>query len=274
MISGMTGFGRGSAQASRKGRVSVELKSINHRYFELIAHLPPNFNLFEERIRKEIQKYIKRGRVIYVLTFSHKSAPMVSLDAKLARRYFCQLKKLSKELGLRQHITPQLIASFDGVLRISGLQVPSEDLWPLVKQATAQAISRLIRARKAEGESIYRDICSKLHKAKELASAISKRRNSILRTKKRRLSLDEFRLFAKDHDINEELTRVNFHLRSFKRQLHKSGSIGKELDFIAQELQREINTIGAKLPDKKVSYCVIKIKSAIEQIREQLQNTE
>jgi len=273
MIHGMTGFGRAAVQSSQ-GKASVEVKSINHRYFELIAHLPPHFNLFEERIRKEIQKQIKRGRVIFSLTFSQYAAPTVSINKRLAKHYLNQLKQLSKELKLKDNVTLQQIASFEGVVTSGNLQQASEAFWPLIKDATRAALNHLVGMRKAEGKSIYSDINNKLIQAGRLAKAISRRRHFIWQEKKKQLLPDDFYIFSKDHDINEEITRLKFHLNSLKKQLHSSGAVGKELDFISQELQREVNTIGAKLPDKKISHYVIKTKSLIEQIREQLQNTE
>ena len=273
MIRGMTGFGKATVRFSL-GRVSVELRSINHRYFDLVVHLPANFSLFENRVRKEIKKQIERGRVTFLLVVSRYNAPAVYLNRELAKYYLAQLQKLSKELRLKDSITLQQIAGFEGVLRLGDLGQPSEAFWQPINNATRLALNKLVRMRKAEGFSIYNDINNKLAQAGKLTTAISKRRQIVFQEKRRKLTSEEWRCFIKDRDINEEVTRLRFHLHSFKKQLHKSGAVGKELDFISQELQREINTIGAKLPDKKVTHCVIKIKSSIEQIREQLQNTE
>jgi len=273
MIRGMTGFGKTTAH-SAIGRVSVELRSVNHRYFDLIMHMPSNFNVFEDRIRKEIKKQIKRGRVTFLLAVSHHGAPKVYLNRKLAKHYFWQLQKLSKELKLKADISLQQIAEFDGVLSVCEAQQSSETFWSLINTATGAALDKLIRMRKAEGVSIYQDINKRLIQANKLTKAISKRQQFIFREKRKKLAPEEWRCFIKDRDINEEITRLKFHIHSLKKHLHKAGAIGKELDFISQELQREVNTMGAKLPDQKISYCVIKIKSLIEQIREQLQNTE
>ena len=273
MIRGMTGFGRAAAQSS-KGRVSVEIKSVNHRYFELITHLPPNFNLFEERIKKEIRSQLRRGRAVFVLNLFVNSTPKVHLNRKLAKHYFLELQKLSKELDLDGCINLRELASFEGVLSLSDSPLPADIFWPSVKSATKLALNQLVKMRKAEGHSIYSDINKKLAQIKEATEAIFQRRLAILEKKKRRLTVEEFGIFSKERDINEEITRLKFHVQNFKKQLHRSDAVGKELDFISQELQREINTTGAKSQDSKISKYVIKIKSLIEQIREQLQNIE
>lgn len=273
MIKGMTGFGRASLQ-SGAGRISVEIKSINHRYFEFVAHMPTQFNIFEERIRKEIQSLVKRGRIVYVLNFSHSALPSVYLNKKLAQHYLNQLKRLAKDLRLKDNITLQQILNLEGVVAVVESEQPSEAVWSLIQSATRASLQQLVRMRNAEGKSIYNDILKKLSQADSLAKSISDRSRIVFAAKKKQLAREDFSAFTKDHDINEEITRLSYHIKSLKQQLHKAAAAGKEIDFISQELQRETNTIGAKMPDEKISHYVVKLKGIIEQIREQSQNTE
>ena len=273
MIRGMTGFGKAVVQFPR-GRVTAEMRSINGRYFDLVMHLPENFNVFEEPIRQEAKKEIRRGRIILSLTITYNDAPAVHLNKELAKNYFVQLKRLSQDLKLNSPIALQDIISLEGILSSGETQHSPEAVWLPVKKAVGLALNKLVKMRKAEGLSTYTDINSKLTQLSNTASAISQRRRIIFEKKKKQLLPEEWYCFAKNRDINEETSRLKFQLQNFKKQLCKAGAVGKELDFIAQELQRETNTIGAKLPDKNVTSCVIKIKGLIEQIREQLQNIE
>ena len=273
MIKGMTGFGK-TAVAFPRGRIAVEARSINGRYFDLVLHLPENFNVFEERIRQEVKKQIKRGRITLSLLVSSNQAPSVYLNKGLARNYFIQLKRLSQDLKLNSPIALQDFVRLDGVLSLAGAGQPAESIWLPTKKAVGLALNKLVKMRKAEGISTYIDINNKLKRLGNFAMAISQRRAIIFSVKKKQLLPEEWYCFAKNRDINEETQRLKFQLQNFKKYLRQTDPVGKELDFISQELQREINTIGAKLPDQKITSLVIKIKGLIEQIREQLQNIE
>jgi uncharacterized protein (TIGR00255 family) len=229
--------------------------------------------MFEEKIKKQIQKKLKRGRVVVALAFNVAPRQQVVLNHSLARDYFHVLKTLHRELGLKEPIKLSDIVSLSGVVEIQHAQI-SSDVWPKLSSAVAEALENLVKMRQAEGASIYNDISGKLKLLQDELFLIPRRAKIIIAQKGKYLSAEELPIFLKSSDINEELSRLRYHLNNFRNKLKKQLVSGKELDFISQELQREINTVGAKLPDTQITSSVIKTKDLIEKIREQLQNVE
>lgn len=272
MIRGMTGFGQAQRQVLG-GRFSLEIKSLNHKFLDLVFHLPPGFSMFEEKIKKQIQKKLKRGRIVVALAFNVAPRQKVVLNHSLARDYFNTLQILHKELGLTEPIKLSDVVSLSGIVEIQHSQI-SSDLWPKLSSAVAEALENLVKMRQAEGASIYNDVAGKLKLLQEELSLIPRRAKIIIAQKSKTLSSEELPVFLKSADINEEISRLKYHLNNFRNKLKKESVSGKELDFISQELQREINTVGAKLPDTQITSSVIKVKDLIEKIREQLQNVE
>lgn len=272
MIKGMTGFGQAQRQAGG-GTFLLEIKSVNHKFLDIVFHLPPGFNIFERKIKNIIQKKIKRGRVTVAINFSLPPRQNIIVNKSLAKDYYNGLKILNKQLGLKDAISLNDIVGLSGVVEVQNAKV-SSDMWPKINSALNEALYKFIEMRQQEGSSIQHDINSKLHNIQSLLSKIPERAKVIVNQRKKELSQDELPLFLKSADINEEITRLRYHVNSFQNKLKKQVASGKELDFISQELQREINTIGAKLPDVQITSNVIKIKDSLEKIREHLQNVE
>ncbi len=293
MIRSMTGFGRGETSAP-KGKIRVEIRTLNHRFFELSDRLPENFLAFEDKIRAEVAKKIKRGKVNLSLTYEgpKKSSPGFVIDKKLAANYKNLLIDLQRSLKLRGDISFSHIINLPNVITIE--EGPKEEikLWPNVKSALDKALASLVRMREEEGKSLRNDIIKrKTTILKEISSiehrsklAFKEYRIRLLKKIKElslgKISLDKGRielevaLFAKNSDVSEELTRLKAHLGSIEEALGREDEVGRKLDFIAQELHREINTVGQKTSDYRISQLAIAIKGEVEKIKEQVQNIE
>ena len=289
----MTGFGKGSAENSQ-GRVSIEIKSLNHKYFDIVSRFASGFLVFEDRIKTAIQKHVKRGRINITLEyddFTKKDAD-ARIDIVAARRYAKQLKNLKKALGLSGEITVQQIMSMPGIITNKPKKIRPESQWPLVKTALEKAQKQLLTSKIQEGKATKTDLlkaCRKIENAlklikhqvverkKRYRAKLTKNIKSITGKKnvrdRERLE-EEIAIFARNSDISEEVMRIDAHLKAFKKAASNSKEIGRRLDFIAQEISREANTIGAKANYFRIARETIKIKSLVEKIREQTQNVE
>jgi len=292
MIKSMTGFGRGSS-AGKYGTIIVEIRALNHRFFEPLLHLPNSFSLFEEKIKEQLQKKIKRGRINLVLTYERKkSEDAVSVDKVLVKKYGKIIFELKRELGLKGEVEiGELLSAFPSIITHQEAEIDIEKLWPAVKEALTCALDAVIKMRRVEGRSLYDDLIKRANAILANVSKIRERLPAVVTEHKRKLYRrvrelkplpgfnegrleEEVAIFAKNCDVTEEIIRLAAHLNNFKKALDRRGEVGKELDFIAQELYREINTIGSKASDFRISRWAIKIKSEIEKIREQVQNIE
>lgn len=289
----MTGFGRGEAAAPR-GTLQIEIRTLNHRFFETSNRLPENFLIFEDKIRVEIAKKIKRGKVNLSLTYEspRKSSPKLVIDTKLARKYKDLLLSLKHSLKVKDDIRLSQIISFPNVITIEEMPKDEAKLWPNVKATLDRALHSLVKMREQEGKDLADDILKRKktilkdiilieRRAKlsfkeyrvQLLKKIKELSSGKINLDKGRVEL-EVALFAKNSDISEELTRIKAHLGSFEQALKHETGVGRKLDFITQELHREINTVGQKTNDYKISQLAIAIKGEIEKIREQVQNIE
>lgn len=293
MIKSMTGFGRGESAANR-GALKIEIRTLNSRFFEISSRLPEHFMAFEDRIRAEIAKKVKRGKANLSLTYESpgKSSPKLIIDTKLAHKYKDLLLSLKRSLNVKDDIGLSQIISFPNVITVEDAPKDEAKLWPDVKSALDRAIASLIKMREAEGRNLADDILKR--KKAILKDIVLIERRSKLSSKEYRvqllkkikelssgkINLDKGRvelevaLFAKNSDISEELTRIKAHLGSFEDALKRETEVGRKLDFITQELHREINTVGQKTNYYKISQLAIAIKGEIEKIREQVQNIE
>jgi uncharacterized protein (TIGR00255 family) len=288
----MTGFGQ-ITHRGVAGKIKVEVRSLNNRFFDNTNKLPEKFYVFEDRIRALIQKKVKRGKVNLSVTYDEGTNKKVriTVDEKLARRYHNQLLKLKRLLKLKGDIAMEDILAYPGLINYRMENGEAKHAWPCLREGIGRALDKLIKDRLREGVVLSRDLGKRVRNIERVLTVINNRSSLNIEQYRHRLArrvkdlshgkeLDRTRLetevaiFAKNCDIQEEITRIKGHARSFKQCLKTNGEVGKKLDFIAQELHREINTIGSKSSDFKISQGVIQIKSEIEKIREQVKNIE
>lgn len=290
MIQSMTGFGRGTTR-SAFGTITVELRSVNHRFLEIVPHVPAALQPHEERLRESLRQQLRRGRVTCTVTLREAAgrAARVTVNDTLARRYHQHLTRLARRLRLAAPTLEQLLT----LPRVVTVEGPEEKAswWLLLERAVQQAITRLKRMRAREGrataqdllrraQSIERDVHAIAARAPALVSAHHARLTRRLQELAPDVAVDpqrvaaEVALFAANADVAEELARLRSHLAQLRRAVQASGEQGRALDFIAQEMFREANTIGSKANDYAVTSRVIAIKGALEKIREQIQNVE
>ncbi len=275
MIKSMTGFGGAEVEVRGYGKISVELRSTNHKFLEVILHLPEGSLSLEEKIKKIIESKIKRGRVTCAVNLSGKQTGDASVNKALLKKYLEKLKSIKKELNLSDDLSLTALINLPGVLTLEEKRVSPESLWPKLKLALNTAVSNLTQARMKEGAALGVYLKKQAQELKERLSGIKAILKKSLKARLVSLATDEERaVFLKDTDTTEEIDRLDFHINNFKSKIIANGSVGKELDFIAQEMQREANTLAAKTFDLAVSAQVLKIKSLIEKIREQAQNIE
>ncbi len=275
MIQSMTGFGSFETIIPSWGKISVELRSTNHKFLEIVLHLPEGSLSMEERIKKAIEAKIKRGRVTCSLNASSRRAGAVFINKALLKKYIAKIDGIKKEFKLEDGLDINTLIHLPGVLALEEEKFSPESVWPELKVAVNSAINNLAKTRLKEGEALRGYLRKQGEELRKELSAIQSKLKDALKVRLRALATDEERAnFTKDTDTTEELDRLSFHIHNFKHKLVKGGAIGKELDFIAQEMQREANTMAAKTFDVSVSSQVLKMKSLIEKIREQAQNIE
>ncbi len=292
MIKSMTGFGKGVVNF-KDARISVELKTFNHKFFEHSLKLPQNLQLIEEQVKKEIRKKVRRGKLylwVNCETTYDKSLD-IKLDEKRLKRYYGLLKQAKKKFNLKDDITLNQLLSFPEVIVSEPKKENKKILWRSTLNALEKALSNLIKMRRKEGAALNKDLLLRLRNIAKsvvkIKSFLPKEINKYKQNLKRKVGKvkdengmrrerinAEVAIFARSCDIAEELTRIFAHLVNFKSTLRSTNEVGKMLDFIAQELHREINTVGAKSSDFQISKEVIFVKGEIEKIREQVQNIE
>ncbi len=288
----MTGYGRGEAEHNGN-RFCVELNSVNRKQSDVVVTLPRDLAALEPRIRETINENISRGRTNVTVTLRNRAngAQQLALDTNLARSYHEAMRALQKELDAPGEITIGLVLQAPGVMRLPEQVVDPDEVWPRVEQALGAALADLIKMREREGKHLAKDLIHRLKeirkKLKEIRGlhpdVVKKYRTALLdRLEKAELPLDpaderivkEISFFADRADISEELTRLESHLAQFAHHLRRNEPVGRTLEFIAQEISRELNTIGAKANDAAISHRVVACKAELEKIREQVQNLE
>ncbi|MFH1061475.1 MAG: YicC/YloC family endoribonuclease [Candidatus Omnitrophota bacterium] len=292
MIKSMTGFGKGKA-AFADGNIQIELKTFNHKYFEISYKLPDNLQEIETQVKNTIKKQICRGKLylwVHYEQLEDNSANIV-IDQKKLNRYYTLLKDIKKQLKLKDDISLSQLMAYPDIIITKPAKENKKALHKAANLAISRALSALIGMRKKEGLALYKDLSDRaktIEKSLQKVSVFLPEEINRFRTKlKKKVSSSsdkngvsrerveaEVGLFAKSCDIAEEITRLKAHLANFKSTLKSADEVGKVLDFIAQEIQREINTIGAKSSDFRIAKEVIKVKGEVEKIREQVQNVE
>lgn len=273
MIKGMTGFGQAQLSAG-KVRALIEVKSVNHRYLDINYFLPVGFGSVERTMRQIIQSDLNRGRVTVSMKITQKDEVEAVLNKDVVRMHLKNIKRLKKEFGFKGNLPLQDLVKLPGVLEAKEVLVSAEALKPVLEKSLKRAVRGLMSMRRSEGRSLAADISDKLKRMSLQIKKIQKKAKSLLKEKRKKFSEEEFRSIQRSSDVNEEIIRLLHYIDEITPLLRSKISVGKKIDFIAQEMQRETNTIGSKLQDKVVSNAVIALKSKIEKIREQAQNIE
>jgi len=292
MLQSMTGYSR-VTKAIAPGAVTVELRSTNHRYLEIEQRLPQGFVGLEGQVAELIRGRLKRGRIEATVNVQvpKVSTRRVVVDDALAQAYHERLLELKGRFGLKGGVTLEQLLALPHVVGVVDDQAQRQLLWPAIRQTVQDAVQQLLAMRRAEGRRLLKDIGSQAALIRSRMTQIRARLPQSMTEQKRRLEarvksllggakapasarIQEALAILKDTDIHEELVRLESHLSHVREALGGSDSVGKKLDFIAQELVREANTIGAKANDAVIARCVVEIKGAIEKLREQAQNLE
>ena len=288
----MTGYGRGEVDHAGT-KISVELNSVNRKQSDIVINLPRDLAMLEPRIRQAINEKISRGRMNVVIGLQEgtNGASALALDTALARSYHEAMLTLQKELSAPGEITIGTILQAPGVMRSPEHSVKPDEAWPAVERALATALGDLIKMREREGKHLAKDLIHRLktlrQETKEIRALypeVVKKYRETLRERLEKAGLDlpldderllkEVTIFADRSDISEELTRLESHLAQFAHHLRKNEPVGRTLEFITQEIFRELNTLGAKSNDAGISQHVVACKSELEKIREQILNLE
>ncbi len=284
----MTGFGQVEIKTPQ-GILSVEIKAVNRRFFELKTKFPPPLLALEPRVKSYIKKRVERGMLNLFVGWKTERRGIVNIDRRLAKEYYRKLEPLRKELGLKDNLDMRLLIQLPDVVKVEESKDKIEKLWPVLQMALKKSTESLLSMKEKEGKDLQRDIVKRLKTVeKELHSIKVRSPQVVVGYRKRlagrikelsggigedRLSL-EVALFADRADISEELTRFQSLVNQFKKVAGEDKAVGRKLEFILQEMGREINTIGAKASDSLISQRVIKIKGELEKIREEVQNVE
>lgn len=294
MIRSMTGYGRGEASDDLVGRMVVEAKAINHRFSEVVIRAPRQVNQLEEALRKQVQARVARGRVDLFVTWERSGATgrRVKVDKALAVAYHNALKELGEAIGSNGEISGETLARLPDVISVEDDEISASQLAPVLEQAAVQALDNLVAMREREGGALAADLQARLDEIERLAGEVTGRAPQVVQEYRTRLSkrleellpqgsavdpirlAQEVALFADRCDIAEELQRLGSHLSQFRGALMSEGAIGRKLDFLTQEIGREINTVGSKANDAEITTLVVAAKTELEKIREQVQNIE
>lgn len=289
----MTGYGRGTA-AGEGLTATVEISSVNRKQLDVVCALPRGIHLLEARIVEQIQEALSRGRVTVDVSINWSAAARrkaVRIDEALAGAYVKTLRRAASEFGLSDAISVEALLAFPDVLHFAQPQEDVERVWRVMRKALTKALRALNAMRRAEGAALQRDVATRLDRLHELLNGLRKRAPLVVKRYRRQLQdrlraagletvlsddrlLREIVLFTDRSDIQEELTRLDSHLKQAARRLRGSAAAGRSLDFLAQEMFREINTIGSKAHDAPMLQHVVEFKAELERIREQVQNIE
>jgi len=288
----MTGYGRGEYENGGRKYV-VEIKTVNHRYADIFVKVPRQISFIEDRVRQTVSKNLSRGKIDVFVNYesNEENSKLVVIDNVLAESYINAVRFLKDNYGLQDDISTSLISRFPDVLKVEKAEEDVDEIWEGLKVALDEAIDCVIKMRENEGEELKNDLLKKAAYVECLVGEISERAPEVVKDYKQRLetrikelleqqTIDESRLamevaiFADRCSIDEELVRIKSHINQLKEILDMDQPIGRKLDFLIQEMNREINTIGSKANDLLITKNVIEIKSEIEKIREQIQNVE
>ncbi|MCT8976887.1 YicC family protein [Clostridium sp. CX1] len=292
MIKSMTGFGRGSIEQNGRS-FTVEIKSVNHRYCDLNVKMPKSLMALEDRIRKTVQEKVSRGKVdVFIIQNNYeKQGAKAVLDEKLADSYVQCLNKIKDKYEIKDNISISLITRFPDVITLKQEDDDIEEMWKILSNPLEEAVQMLVEMREKEGVKLQNNILSKCDYIKNLLDKIEEKSPLVAKEHKAKLTerlgellgdfqIDESRvamevaMFADKSCIDEEIVRLNSHIIQLKETSGLNEPVGRKLDFIVQEMNREANTIASKANNLEITNFVLNIKNEIEKIREQIQNIE
>lgn len=292
MIKSMTGFGRCEiSEADRK--FTVEIKSVNHRYLDVNMKMPKKLSFFESAIRNVLKQYMQRGKVDLFITYEDftENKVCVKYNQDIAAEYMKYLNQMAEEFSLDNDIRVSVLSRYPEVFSMEEQTIDEDQIWKTLEKALRGAAEGFVETRIQEGENLLADLTGKLDGMQKLVEYIEERSPQIIAEYKQKLEekvkelledvkvddnrlLMEVTMFADKVCVDEEIVRLKSHIETTKQTLLEGGGIGRKLDFIAQEMNREANTILSKANDLAISNCAIELKTEIEKVREQIQNIE
>lgn len=292
MVRSMTGFGRAKKEIDSLD-ITVEIKSVNHRYFEFSARLPRSYNFLEEKLKSFLSEYISRGKVeiSVMIEDNSQNATVVEIDRDYANAYITALKQLSKEFKIKNDVGASVFVGNNDLFKVRRKVADDQTVQNAVLTVAKEALDNFIEMRSIEGERLLNDVKSRTAYILEKVEFIEKRSPETVKLYKERIEqkikellndnapdeqriLTEVAIFADKVAVAEETVRLRSHIKQFEDLLNDTKPVGRKLDFIVQEMNRETNTIGSKAQDIEIAHTVVDIKSEIEKIREQIQNME
>lgn len=293
MIRSMTGFGHGEVSNDKNQKVTVEMKSVNHRYCDISLKLPKKLAMFEANIRNIMKEYASRGKIDIYVSYEDLSETAVSLhyNQAMAEEYMQVFKKMQEDFNIETKITAEALAKYPEVVTIEEVQQDEEVWWELLEAALRQAAEKFVETRTIEGANLKRDLLGKLDQMAADVAFIEERSPQIIAEYRSKLeekvkefledsTIEENRiaaevtLYADKIAVDEEIVRLQSHISSMTDVLESDESIGRKLDFMAQEMNREANTIVSKSSDVDLADHAIELKTNVEKVREQIQNIE
>jgi uncharacterized protein (TIGR00255 family) len=292
LLRSMTGFGRGE-YLGRLKQVTVEIKAVNHRFSEVQVRLPYQYAMLEERVRKLVLNYFSRGRIDVVIKLENTSGKQreLQVDKDLAVTYYKKIEELAVAIGIPCEVNVVQIAQFPEVLVLREPEEEMEIIWQDLLPALQKAVDVLLQMREKEGWKLKEDLVRRIQTLQQIHSKILQKSPQVVEIYRQKLAtrlqevlpegqIDEERLalevalLADKCNLDEELVRLNSHFMQFAQALEEDTAVGRKLDFLLQEMNREVNTIGSKANDVEITQAVVALKSELEKIREQVQNIE
>lgn len=292
MLKSMTGFGR-CEEADAERKVVVEMKAVNHRYLDINIKIPKKLSFYEAGIRSILKKYLSRGKVDVFISYEEhqENSVCVKYNETIAKEYYDNLKKMTAAFGIKDDITVSVLASYPEVFTLEEEQSDEQEIWHLIEEAVTGACVQMVESRSLEGEHLRKDLSDKLNGMLSVVYAIEEKAPQLvteyrekLRSKVEELLGDtkieesiiatEVTVYADKICVDEETVRLKSHIDNMLLCLNQGEEVGRRLDFIAQEMNREANTILSKANNIDITNMAIDLKTEIEKIREQIQNIE
>ncbi|MYL48765.1 YicC family protein [Halobacillus litoralis] len=293
MLKSMTGYGKSTVEVGDK-TIHVEIRSVNHRFLDITTKVPHTLLFFEERLKQVVKGRLTRGRVDIFVRFEGENSVEKKIDVnwEIVDQYLTRLKDIQRRYDLTGDISIDMVSKLDYVFSEKEMENDSDELKTALLEAMDDAVRQLVEMRAKEGHELYEDLKTRIAKARSWLDSLDERRPMVIEEYKERIRtrveeytkeqlrpdetkiLQEVALLAEKGDVTEELTRLQSHFIQFEDTLSMDEPVGRRLDFIVQEMHREVNTIGSKSNDGKMTEMVVNLKSEMEKVKEQVQNVE